>query len=266
MVGGVLVVLVAQALAVVGVTATDAATESAAARNKAARGKAAPLEPNLIALKAADLYIQHSSAGRKLRFESGLGNIGRGPIEVRPNQNRPCPDGQHHATQVLYRDVDGNRRYRRDVDTDLARRSAGCMVFHPYHDHWHFEAASRYTLWKKNAQEPLRVGHRKMSFCLRDSREVPDSYGTFNYPEHYGACSRYSPQGISIGWVDVYQSYLAGQALKLPARAGDGLYCLQIKVDPTDAIRESDDADNTSLRAFRLSGDRIRVVPTSRCR
>ncbi len=63
-----------------------------------------------------------------------------------------------------------------------------------------------------------------MSFCLRDSRRLPESYGKFRYPTHCGACSRYSPQGISVGWVDVYQSFLAGQAIRLPRRAKDGLY------------------------------------------
>jgi hypothetical protein len=63
------------------------------------------------------------------------------PPPLLPNRNRPCPEGQHHATQVMYRDADGNGRFRRDTDTGLARRSAGCMVFHPAHDHWHFEVS-----------------------------------------------------------------------------------------------------------------------------
>ena len=60
-----------------------------------------------------------------------------------------------------------NGRYNPRKDTDLARRSAGCMVFHRYHDHWHFEAASRYTLFKAERPKVNRVARRKMSFCLR---------------------------------------------------------------------------------------------------
>jgi hypothetical protein len=222
------------------------------------------LKPNLIVLPAADLYIQRTSSARYLRFESGLGNIGRGPIEVRPNTNRPCPDGHHHATQVIYRD--GSRFFRRAVDTQVARRSAGCMIYHPAHNHWHFQAASRYTLFQPGEERTLvQVARRKMSFCLRDSRRVPQSYGTYHQPEFYGACSKHSPQGISVGWVDVYQSFLAGQALRLPQAAGNGLYCLQIKVDPRNQLLESDDGDNTSMRAFTLRGDRIAFQPASRC-
>lgn len=248
-------------------TSTDssAAGEAVAVKVRAAGTTAQPLLPNLVVLRAADLSIQHTSAGRRLRFESALGNTGRGPVEVRPNNARPCPRGKHHATQIMYRDVDGNRRYRRSLDTQVARRSAGCMVFHRSHDHWHFEAASRYTLYKASDDEVVKVARRKMSFCLRDSRRLPEAYGTWSYPQTYGACSKYSPQGISIGWVDVYQSFLAGQAIGLPDNATDGLYCLRIKVDPRDMLHESNDDDNTSVRAFRLDGDRIRIRDSRRC-
>ncbi len=268
---GALAVLAGQSLALTGASAVDVA--AAAARADAPAGVQAtsadtvdpPLLPNLIVLEAADLSIQRTSAGRKLRFESALGNVGRGPVEVRPNRNRPCPAGKQHASQILYRDADGTGRFRRDIDTEVARRSAGCMVFHRYHDHWHFEAASRYSLYQKGNEETVRVARRKMSFCLRDSRRLPPSYGGWMYPQTYVACSKTSPQGISIGWVDVYQSYLAGQAMLLPKNATDGLYCLQITVDPQNMLHESDDDDNTSMRAFRLDGDRIRLRDSSSC-
>ena len=242
------------------------AVNQRAARSASPSPKPALLKPNLVVLKAADLSIQRTGSGRYLRFESALGNVGRGPIEVRPNTNRPCPAGHHNSTQVIYRDVDGSGFFRRNVDTQVARRSAGCMIFHPAHDHWHFQAASRYTLFQPGEERRLvQVVRRKMSFCLRDSRRIPREYGTYHQPQFYGACSKHSPQGISVGWVDVYQSFLAGQALKIPASASDGLYCLGIKVDPKDQLVESDDTDNTSLRAFTLKGDRITLRPVSRC-
>lgn len=228
--------------------------------------KGAWLLPNLRVLKAADLHVVRTGSGRKLRFESGLANVGDGPIEVRPNRAKECPAGKHHSSQIFYRDVDGNGRYDVDVDTRTARRSAGCMVFHPHHDHWHFEAAARYTLYKAARPRVSQVAQRKMSFCLRDSRRVPKYMGEFAHAERYGACSRYSPQGISVGWVDVYQSFLAGQAIKLPPRMGDGLYCLRIEVDPADQLRETKENDNTSMRAFRMDGDRVSIRKSVRCR
>jgi hypothetical protein len=262
-----LAVVMGQTMVPTGASATVAPASAPTVQAKAqAPKKPMLLKPNLVVLKANDLSIQRSGSGRYVRFESALGNIGRGPIEVRPDTNRPCPTGRHHATQVIYRDADGSRHFRRDVDRQVARRSAGCMIFHPAHDHWHFEAASRYSLFQPGRERNLvNVARRKMSFCLRDSRRIPREYGTFSHSEFYGACSKSSPQGISVGWVDVYQSFLAGQALKLPRSARDGLYCLRIKVDPKNELVETDDRDNTSMRAFRLRGDTIKVRPVTRC-
>ncbi len=226
MIGGALAALVASVLTPWGGHSLD----SAAAATKAAPSQPAVLLPDLVALRAQDLHISRNGSTRKLRFESGLGNVGDGPVEVRPDGQQDCPEGKHHASQVMYKDADGNGRYALRTDTRIARRSAGCMLFHPYHNHWHFEAASRYTIFRPQRPAKAIVAQRKMSFCLRDSKRVPEAYGTFRYAEHYGKCSRYSPQGISVGWVDVYQSYLAGQALPaaevgrrrplLPARHG----------------------------------------------
>ena len=252
----------AQALVPTGASAVDPATASVQ------RGAPKPelLKPNLVVLKASDLHIDRTPTGRYLRFASSLGNIGRGPIEVRPNPNQPCPAGQHHASQVIYRDVDGSRFFHRRIDTQTARRSAGCMIFHPRHDHWHFKAASLYRLFQPGPEQmDVRVVQRKMSFCLRDSRRIPNEYGTFKQNDFYGECSQNSPQGISNGWIDVYQSYLAGQALRLPLSVRDGRYCLEITVDPQNQLLEGNDEDNTSMRAFTLVGNRITYQRSERC-
>jgi hypothetical protein len=114
---------------------------------------------------------------------------------------------------------------------------------------------------------PFAAGSAYVNFMTAEERErVPAAFGTFRYAEHYGACSRYSPQGISVGWVDVYQSYLAGQALKLPRWVGDGLYCLRIRVDPKNELVETRDKNNSSVRAFSLRGDKVIYRDSARCR
>jgi hypothetical protein len=227
--------------------------------------RATPLRPNLIVLRANDVHVVRDGTGRELRFESALGNIGDGPIEIRPDRARQCPEGRHHASQVMYRDLDGDGRYTSDRDTRVARRAAGCMMFHPQHDHWHLEAAARYTLFRADRPRTVQVARRKMSFCLRDSARVPAHYDVAEYAERYGACSRRSRQGISIGWVDIYQSFLAGQAIRLPRRMRDGLYCLHLRVDPKNLLVETHDGDNTSIRAFVLRGDDVGYRDSRRC-
>ncbi len=226
------------------------------------------LRPDVVALRAQNLSIQVRSANdRRLRFSSSLGNIGLGPLEVRPNKNQPCPVGEHNSTQVIYRDANGNGKYNARRDTGLSRHRAGCMIFHPFHDHWHFKASARYTLLKPGAAEPVIVSaRRKVSFCLRDTARVPAWMGNWDYPLKYGSCARRTPQGISVGWMDVYQSFLAGQYLPLPKKLENGVYCLHTVVDPLDQLVESNNDNNSSMRELAIRGNRAVQRPISLCR
>ena len=143
------------------------------------------------------------------------------------------------------------------------------MVYHPLHHHWHFKASARYTL-----RTPVAVGQtegvivsarRKVSFCLRDTARVPVQYGLFDYGLAYGRCTKRSPQGISIGWMDIYQSFLAGQALRLPDDLPNGLYCLETVVDPIDQLVETNNDNNSSVRALRIRGTKVVERPTALC-
>ena len=227
----------------------------------------AALLPNMTPLRATDIYVTGSGRSRQLRFQTSLANVGRGPLEVRPNRALPCPGNQRGASQVIYRDVDGNGSFRRDVDTRFTRRKAGCMVFHPTHNHWHFEASSFYSLRPAGDGPDHVAAYRKTSFCFRDSERVPARMGTFNRPPYYGACSSDRPMGVNIGWTDVYQSFLDGQSLNLGDRnkVPNGRYCLGIRVDPKDAMRESDETDNVALRALRIRGDSVTALPNNVC-
>jgi len=224
------------------------------------------LLPDMTPLKAREMVIHLDDGHRRLRFTAGLANIGRGPMEVRPNNTQPCAAHKRHASQIIYRDRDRNHFFRRSVDVEFTRRSAGCMVFHPQHNHWHFEAASRYTVYRPESAKNILVRARKMSFCLRDSEPVPARLGTFHHPQYYRECGRDTAQGISTGWVDVYSSDLFGQALRLPDRLPDGVYCLGIRVDPLNELRESDEYNNESSRPFRLRGVGALSVKTDACR
>jgi len=240
----------------------------AATGGDAQAAKPPPLLPDLTPLKAVDVHIDGRGDGRVLRFQSGLANIGIGPMEARSDDRKRCGPGKRHSSQVIYRDVNRNGKFNRGVDTKVARRAAGCMVFHPAHNHWHFQAASRYLLYPAGKEHQAIKHARKMSFCLRDTMRVPERYGSFGHtPLYYRDCSRNTPQGISRGWVDVYASYLSGQAIALPRGTRNGLYCLAIQVDPLDRLWESDESNNTSTRAIRIKKKtRVIVAPNRICR
>ena len=226
------------------------------------------LLPDLVAVPASELsiHLNKKTGIRRLRFTSSLGNVGVGPIEVRPNQNQPCPVGQHNSTQIIYRDANLNRIYEPLIYVGVSRHRAGCMIYHPLHHHWHFKASAQYVLYDPAAGlQAVVSARRKVSFCLRDTARLPLRYGFFTYPEAYGKCTRRSPQGISVGWMDIYQSFLAGQSVVLPPGLPDGLYCLTTVVDPIDQLLEVNNSNNGAVRALAIHGTKVRALPATRC-
>jgi hypothetical protein len=193
---------------------------------------------------------------RSLRFGSSLANVGVGPLEVVPRPSAQCHHGKRGVDQAVYQDTNGNGRFSRSTEHRRVFRPSGCMHFHPEHNHWHVEASARYWLTRAGHTTVI-TRHRKVSFCLRDSDRLQS--GTVS--AFYGACSRDRRQGISIGWRDLYQAFLPGQSLRLPKRVGADTYCLWQEADPLDVIRESNETDNVSVRAIRITRtNRVRLL------
>ena len=223
-----------------------------------------PLLPNLRSLDAADLQVQRVPGGRVLRFSASLANFGPGPLLLRPQPSgRGCRPRQHPAAQVLHRDEAGDDAYQPGQDLPGRARRAGCMLAHPTHDHWHFDAMAGYSLRSPSTGRRL-AARRKVSFCLRDNQRIT-GMETPVRREHFGDCSRTGPQGISPGWVDVYSSDLPGQSLRLPAGAGRLQLCLDLTADPRGLLAETDEADNGTSITVVVVGDRARLGQRARC-
>lgn len=223
------------------------------------------LLPNLRSLPAEDVGIYPTPTGRELRFAGVLANLGAGPLEVAPNDDPGCPPGQRASTQTIYRDSNRSGRYEQGLDLTPHLRSTGCMLDHPTHQHWHFDASARYVLTDPR-WDMVIVERAKVSFCLRDSRRLEASTTTpHTTPQWYDDCERDDIQGISPGWADVYKSELPGQRLELPADLPDGLYCLRIEADPGGLLRESDETDNASVRAIQITGSEVAIAGTGEC-
>jgi hypothetical protein len=136
---------------------------------------------------------------------------------------------------------------------------AGRFVFHSGHNHFHFEGYTKYILEPLNSPGSSGRQSEKTSFCLMDSyRLFPDLLGS---PEsqQYSRCSKDRPQGISVGWADLYDFNTSGQAIDVTGLP-DGDYNLKIQVDPYNRLRESDELDNTSSRTVRLSAGTVTVL------
>jgi hypothetical protein len=271
-------------LVMLAVAAGTAVTVAMASREAAAPGPAAPttgepsasapgsgqlagppaLLPNLRSLPAAALRVQRTDSGRLLRFSATLANLGPGPLLLHPGSSGDgCPPRQLPAAQVLHRDDNGDGTYQPGQDLPGESRHAGCMLAHPTHDHWHFDAMAGYSL--RSPATGRRLATRgKVSFCLRDNHRIRAAE-TLVEREHFGECTRTGPQGISPGWVDVYASDLPGQSLRLPAGSSRRVLCLDLTADPRGLLTETDETDNGTTITVVVRGDRVQLGPRARC-
>lgn len=218
--------------------------------------------PNLRSVGAGDMLVEVADGGRRLRFAASLANLGPGPLHLLPRARQRCPASQHAATQIVYVDATGDGTYQRGRDTTLARMFAGCMLRHRGHEHWHFDAMAGYALRQPGEERPL-VSRDKVSFCLRDNRRV-SGQPVVVPREHYGECGRTSEQGISPGWIDVYSADLDGQALRIPDGVS-GLLCLDLEADPKNLVEETDETDNGTSIAIRVTGTTVRRATARVC-
>ena len=213
------------------------------------------LLPNMRSIAASDLEVERVDGERRLRFAASLANVGDGPMLVVPRGRAECPHRQIRVRQVVHLDGNGDGAFQRGQDEELRRRPGGCMLDHPTHDHWHFDAMAAYTL--SLAGTSRRVSRDKVSFCLRDNERVAGTPRRVRRA-YFGECSESSPQGISPGWVDVYGADLDGQWLRVPRGADGRRTCLTLEADPDDLLLETDETDNATSIPLRISGSRVR--------
>lgn len=222
------------------------------------RGAATPLLPNLVTRPIVDVHIQKAVGTKLLRFSTIVGNRGPGPAELFPDvpDTSDCdhdgdPDNDRIASQRIFNDSNENGTFERGVDSAASTQVIGCFIFHPEHNHWHFEEFERYELRRIKSGKVL-ASSEKVSFCLLDTGTFGDILGTPSSP-HYGPCNEDVTMGLSVGWSDIYQSNLFGQELDvrgLPA----GRYCLAMVADPGGRVEESNETDNGRSTVVQIAG------------
>jgi hypothetical protein len=102
--------------------------------------------------------------------------------------------------------------------------------YSPCHDHYHFRDWAEYSIVNE-ADELVALG-RKQSFCLRD-----------NFPRVQGAITQgftCQHQGLSSGWVDLYDRALDGQWVDVTG-VPSGAYTLVVTVNAGGLLPEADD-------------------------
>jgi len=110
------------------------------------------------------------------------------------------------------------------------------FYYDPCHNHYHYNGFAEYRL--KNSDGSLAVLGRKIGFCLEDilrwDSSAPNSR---KYDCTY--------QGIQKGWADVYSETTPCNWIDITGLPG-GNYSLELEVNPTHGIAESDYSNNTA--------------------
>jgi len=126
-------------------------------------------------------------------------------------------------------------------------------IWHSCHYHYHsFEVFAEYDLLSLNGTK-VAEGH-KASFCLEDSQ--CDVRGARRY-----RCGG-TKQGISKNCGDLYGRYLDCQWIDITG-VPEGIYSIQIKVNPTQLVPESDYSNNAIQCTVAMSKERLQVIHCS---
>ena len=209
---------------------------------------ASPLLPDLVADPPVSPELQQytNANGTRLllRFDAFIHNQGAGVAEIRGDARVDT-----EMTEVTQRVVDDGGGWS---DTDAPRATLRYENADG-HRHWHLGKAARYSLW--NFAKSAEVAPaQKVGFCLQDTERI-ETNGPAT-PVYSDDAQRFCEQdnptiasvymGVSAGWRDVYDHYLAFQWVDV-SDVAPGVYWLRAEVDPNDAVVESNETNDPAF-------------------
>jgi hypothetical protein len=216
----------------------------------------APFSVRLVAGKGATT--------RKVFFANTIGNIGDGPMELRPEHDGAT--GTTHAIQEIYTHTTTGPKGT--SLTLVSSTTIGTFGFHPAHNHWHMGDFARYELRSINVDGstgPVVAATDKVSFCMINTDVIDSSIPHYGWGRSH-SCGQNARQGVKVGMGDTYSAFLPDQFIDITTIA-DGTYRLVSVADPNSADRpggrmlESDDANNAASVDVRITRSAVTIVP-----
>ena len=205
--------------------------------------------PDLRTLPLSEVYIKLLPDGRRsLRLANTIWNSGQGPLELTGEFNAAT-----NRTRV--------HQHIHTVEGDTRDILVGEFVWHPTHDHWHFDEFTLYELWTLRLDYHLGqvvATSDKLSYCVVDTNVIDPDLPRVTRRQRYAGCGQ-RLQGLSVGWGDTDKSTLDGQALDLTGLP-DGFYALTSTVNPNGMILEENYGNNSTRVYLEISGDQISLV------
>jgi hypothetical protein len=229
-----------------------------------------PFYPDLITRPPSALHLQtgKGAAGRRLFFSNTIGNIGDGPLELRAVNN--ATTGTTDAYQEVYT-PNGPPSHKHSTSMTLVSTNyAGTFVFHPAHNHWHFEDFARYQLRSINpdgSTGPVIATTEKVSFCMIDTTTIDSTLPYFGMGLSH-SCGQTARQGVKVGMGDTYSASLPDQYIDITS-IPDGTYRLLTIADPNTLARpggrliELNDHNNAASVDIVVTRSAVTIVPGS---
>ena len=172
--------------------------------------------PDLAMRQLSDFQIQMVNGRRMLRFTAMMVNVGDGHFEVRGSRSSTSQPMQ--VRQVIFETSSRTSPISRQILTGAEGKWSG-----DGHNHWHVQEMMRYDMWGSSGnQRGAKVG-----FCFLDSDPYNLGLPGAGQSSYYrGSWCQTTPSalnnrmGISIGWGDEYEWYLAWQWIDITGAAG----------------------------------------------
>jgi hypothetical protein len=207
--------------------------------------------PDLVPGPAWHIELGRHGGPESVAFAATPWNAGPGLLDV--EGFRQPGEGAMEANQYFF-DADGDVVGKAPVGEFEFDRRRG-------HGHWHFEQFARYRLLDASQEVVLRS--HKQSFCIVPTDgvdlTVPRADWQPNVRGRHGdigsVCgdtgSLWIREALPVGWGDTYFQGVAGQAFRV-RNLPDGIYYIEVEVNPTGALYEADETNNVELRKIRL--------------
>ena len=139
------------------------------------------------------------------------------------------------------------------------------------HDHYHLKNAAEYSLWTKDKTAQVALAQKtEAGFCLEDTLWANgDGPAAYDVSQN-GFCWQHDKDhggtlvmGISPGWKDLYHAGLTYQWVDV-SNVQPGEYNLAARVNPNNAIRESNENNNANqFLPYTLAGYVAKPVSVS---
>lgn len=199
-------------------------------------------------------HVAYEGKHKVLRFGADVANLGSGPLDI--TGIRPTLSQRDlHVSQSILR-ADGSRR---TVKTKAVMRYETLDG----HNHFHVQDFERYRLRAEQGTS-WRVSHKE-GFCLRDDGNIGGTVSRFDDENFYCGEDEEKEdlrvrQGLSEGWVDVYDWYLEGQFIDLTGLPLPGNYCIEAEADPGHLLTEASRNNNVTSTLVHLTTTEVSVL------